>query len=420
MAESPASTTDTTDASGHAVPAVRRREITDAELLEVPTEKRQLLAASQIFLSDEPLTEDLLRMTNEALVEELQQRFQRHLEDHYERSGLKKKVVMLCTEHARDPAGSLDEEICHLVAQNCGHEGTWTRELPVILSAFDRTGYNCTLGSAMLQTALQDAGFTRVHTVLRAGHYCVIRELDDGSLKLLDATSLQTEHKGEPNERLIGYVRTFPKAEVVERKNIPQPGGREGFAFTLRTHEKDSIGGLTNRADGGFEQSFFANDPSIKIDIGIALENLSEIKLDAAKAQEDAKPPLAIDAYKEAVVAYLMGGSNATPLDESAIVEIAEANFQPINELVDAAQRTFEGKGPVPDPYAFLESPSLSPNPDRGAPPDPRDFSGSSEHYREALRICERYPLLYDVDFAALRKRFNLFHGYDHLKKYAA
>jgi hypothetical protein len=111
-----------------------------------------------------------------------------------------------------------------------------------------------------------------------------MRELDDGSIKLLDTTSLITANKGSPQERLVGYVRTFPPSQIMDRQIVAEPGNRSGFAFTVRDDKPDTIGGITHEKNGHYEERFYANDPSIKIDLSIALENLSEIKDDAKKA----------------------------------------------------------------------------------------------------------------------------------------
>jgi hypothetical protein len=244
-----------------------------------------LLHAAQTFLMDEPVTCDMLTMNDTNLIEELQQRFQHHLERYYEKSGLKQKVIDLCGEHTRHPTGEpLDEAICHLIAQNSQDHGTWMLELPALLTTFRKKGYNCTLGSALLQTALQGVGIQNTRTVLREGHYIVMRELDDGSIKLLDTTSLITANKGSPQERLVGYVRTFPPSQIMDRQIVAEPGNRSGFAFTVRDDKPDTIGGITHEKNGHYEERFYANDPSIKIDLSIALENLSEIKDDAKKA----------------------------------------------------------------------------------------------------------------------------------------
>ncbi len=375
-----------------------------------------LLLTAQAFLMDEPITHEMITMDDADLMEELQLRFQSHLERYYEASGIKQKVVNLYSQRTKHPAKEpLDEGICNIIAENSQDDGTWALELPAFHKEFQKKGYNCTLGSALLQTALEDAGMTDARTVLRAGHYVVMRELDDGSIKILDATSVSTVDKDTPEERLVGYARTFPADKVTNRTKIAEPGNRSGTAFTLCADTPDAIGGFTERNAAQYEQHFYANPPSIKINIAIALENLSEIKDDARKANQNEQHNfLAIDAYRQAVAEYILS-TNAIPLHKNDLRTIERENFQPFNELVDAANRAFEGSAPAPNPYDFLQSSLLKQHPGSGAPPDPRNFVGSSEKYQEAKMICDRFPQLYTLDFATLKKQFGLFNGYDHL-----
>ena len=290
----------------------------------------------------------------------------------------------------------------------------------MLRTLYPTAGYNCTMGSALLQMALRDVGFDDARTVLRQGHYVTARLLPDGSVKILDATSMHTEDAGTEHERLAGYVRTFPPSQVRDRREVEEPGGRRGIAFTLVTDEEDEIGGLSREHEGRFEQRFYANDASVKIDFAIALENLSEIKDDAKKAERpDEHLALAIDEYREGVRAYLVA-NNETPIDARALREIARANFQTLNELTAAAQAAFASRGPAPDPFDFLHSPLLRRREGAEQPPDPRQYAGSAEWYEEARMLCERFPQLRGLDFAALKERFGLFHGYDYLKGEAA
>ncbi len=261
---------------------------TSEQIDSLPNATKMLLHAAQTFLMDDPITRDMLTMNHSDLIEELQQRFQRHLERYYEQSGLQQKVIDLCSERTRNPTEEpLDEAICHLIAQNSQDDGTWMLELPALLKTFHKKGYNCTLGSALLQTALQEVGIQHVHTVLRTGHYIVLHELNDGSIKILDPTSLMTTNKGTPKERLVGYVRTFSPSQIINRREIAEPGNRRSFSFTVQDDKPDHIGGITHECKGHYEEHFYANDPSIKIDISIALENLSEIKDDAKRATDE-------------------------------------------------------------------------------------------------------------------------------------
>jgi hypothetical protein len=150
------------------------------------------------------------------------------------------------------------------------------------------------------------------------------------------------------------------------------------------------------------------------MDLAIALENLSEIKDDAAKIESEQSTPFDIDAYREALVAFIRE-NNTTDLSDTDIAEIANSNRQPIEELTQAASSFYEQAGQIPNPYDFLSSPLLKPKQELTQPPNPKDFTGSSERYEQASELCKKYPELKTLDYKAVQSKLALFDGHDYL-----
>ncbi len=234
----------------------------------------------------------------------------------------------------------------------------------------------------------------------------VIREPGDGSIKLYDPTSLSTK-----DGRLVGYSREFTESEI----NRKQEADGIGFGFELTSDTEDKIGGFMKPDDDGkYRQSFFAYEPRVKMDIAIALENLSEIKDDAAKLESEQTLPFDIDAYREALVAFVRE-NDTTKLSDADIAEIANSNRQPIEKLTQTASSFYEQGGQIPNPYDFLSSPLLKPKQELTQLPNPKDFAGSSERYEQARELCKKYPELKSLDYKAIQSKLALFDGHDYL-----
>lgn len=369
-------------------------------------ERRALLTVANSLLS-EGLTTEVAELDDRQLVEQLQTKFQENIENHYRKTGFADKIKALPIRENLNPTGiPLDEQAVNLVAEESQGTHGWVDMLPNLRKEDQQAGLNCTMGSALLHLALEDLGFDQVRTVLRAGHHVVIRETDDGSIKLYDSTSLSTK-----DDRLVGYSREFTAGEIKRKQDVPG----KGFGFELTSDTEDKIGGFMEADDDGqYRQSFFAYEPKIKMDLAIALENLSEIKDDAAKLESEQSTPFDIDAYREALIAFVRE-NNGTELSDADIAEIANSNRQPIEELTQAASSFYEQGGQIPNPYDFLSSPLLRAKQELTQPPNPKDFAGSSERYEQARELCKKYPELKTLGYKAVKSKLALFDGLDYL-----
>ena len=369
-------------------------------------ERRALLTVANSLLS-EGFTTEVTELNDRQLVEQLQAKFQENIESHYRQTGLADKIKALPIRESLNPTGiPIDEQAVNLIAEESQGTHGWVDMLPNLRKEAQQAGLNCTMGSALLHLALEDLGFDQVRTVLRKGHHVVIRETGDGSLKLYDPTSLSTKEG-----RLVGYSRKFATTETKRKQDVPG----KGFGFELISDGEDKIGGFMEAdEDGKYRQSFFAYEPEVKMDLAIALENLSEIKDDAAKIESEQTTPFDIDAYREALVAFIRE-NNSTDLSDADIAEIDNSNRQPIEELTQTASSFYEQDGQIPTPYDFLSSPLLKPKQELTQLPNPKDFAGSSERYEQARELCKKYPELKTLDYKAVQSKLALFDGHDYL-----
>ncbi len=384
------------------------------QAFETEPEYRQVfLKIAEDFLTEERTTEELIQLEDNDLGQEIQKRFQQSIVRHFERSGLADKIDALRLAHHIDPKGvPLDEKALHLIA--CASEGThgWIDMLPSLRNQYASAGMNCTMGSAMLHLALEKLGYSGVHTVLRKGHHVVIQELPDGGIKLYDPTSLSTVEN-----QLVGYVRTFADEHVTHKQDVNEKSNAQGFAFTLNSDRQDKIGGFHDEADktGSYQQSFYAYDPDIKMDVAIALGNLSEIQDDAVQAEQGGEHvSFDLDAYRAVLIDFIRA-NNDTDLSDEAVTEIAQQNKQTIEELLQVAEKAFHGDSSPPNPFDFLESTLLHPKRSLSAIPNPKDYVGSSERYDQAAELCTKYPELKKLHFSETLKRFDLFDAHDFL-----
>ncbi|MEI8253209.1 MAG: hypothetical protein WCG25_05715 [bacterium] len=79
--------------------------------------------------------------------------------------------------------------------------------------------------------------------------------------------------------------------------------------------------------NGEYQNTFFSYDTPIKMDISIALGNLSEIK-DTTLFD--------VDKYSMALIEFLKK-NNKLPLSDDIIEKIIKLNYQPIEELKQSA-----------------------------------------------------------------------------------
>jgi len=372
-------------------------------------ERRALLTVANSLLS-EGLAVEMTKLDDQQLVEQLQAKFQENIKSHYLQTGLADKIRELPIRENLDPTGiPLDEQAVNLIAEESQGTHGWVDMLPNLRKEAQQAGLNCTMGSALLHLALENLGFDKVRTTIRSGHSIVTRETDDRGLVLYDATSLSTK-----NDKFVGYSRKF-EADQIKRK---QDVTGKGFGFELISDTKDKIGGFKEAGeDGQYRQSFFAYEPEVKMDLAIALENLSEIKDDAAKDESEQTTPFNIDSYREALVAFIRE-NNTNNLSDENIAEIRNSNRQQIEELTQEASSFYENGGQIPNPYDFLSSPLLQAKQELTQLPDPKDFkdfTGSSERYKQARELYEKYPELRTFDYKAVKSKLALFNGNDYL-----
>jgi hypothetical protein len=365
--------------------------------------KEIIVRNTQSFLLRPDDASSMKSLGEKELGETIQAKFQDNLVAHYEESGLMKKISQLrkLDESVRD-----DEALNLVATESQGGHG-WLDMLPNLRKLDDQAGMNCTMGSAMLHIALEELGYDGVRTVIRKGHSVVLREYPGGGIKLYDATSLSTI-----KDRLVGYSRTFSSEQIKDQQDVTEHGDRSGFSFTIVTDEEDKIGGITEKTtEGKYTQKFYAYDPSTKMDVAIALENLSEIKDDVVVEPEKS---FDIDGYKQALVRFVKL-NNSSELTNEQLEEIARMNTQPIEELVQAAERAFRGEVEPPNPFDFIEGDLLSPKDELSPVPNPNEYKGSSERYNHAKMLITKFPELAKLDFAQTRKQLDLFDAHDYL-----
>jgi len=241
------------------------------------SERRVFLKVVNLLLGSERLTANITELNNRQLIKQLQMRFQENIKNHYRETGLANRIDTLSVREKINPTNiPLDEQAVNLIAEESQGTHGWVDMLPNLREEVQQAGLNCTMGSAFLHLALESLGFNQVRTVLRAGHHVVIRRMNGGSIKLYDTASVLSTKDG----RLVGYSREFLSNKIKNKQEVPG----KGFGFELISDTEDKIGGFIKSGnDGKYRQSFFAYEPEIKMDLAIALENLSEIKDDAAK-----------------------------------------------------------------------------------------------------------------------------------------
>jgi len=380
------------------------------DLLEgEPQERKVFLKTAQDFLIDGKIDEETLRLEDKELTKKLQAEFQENLERYFKESGLSDEIEILAVrEKLQQAEVPLDEQALNLIARKSEGVHGWVDMLPNLRKQYKDSGMNCTMGSAMLHLALEKLGYSGVRTVLRKGHSVVFREIDDGSIQFYDPTSLSTV-----NEKLVGYSRKFTPDQITNRKEVEESENKKGFAVTLEIGEADKIGGFSEADEKGkYAEKFYAYDPSTKMDIAIALENLSEIKQDAEKLGTPESKPFSQEAYKTALADFVRQ-NNTRELSNEDIKRIGQENRQTIEELLQAAEKSFKGEAQPPNPFDFLQSDLLTPKAEIENIPDPKTFIGSSERYEQAKELCEKYPELKDLDFKTVKEKFGLFDGYE-------
>lgn len=214
---------------------------------------------------------------------ELQTLTQEAYEQHYKNSGMADQVDGLRQSGSED----LDSAALGLVSDLASRgEGAWIATFPNLRKP--DSGMDCTMAAAMLTLSLKDLGYENVHTVLRSGHYEVMRDLGDGKIKLYDPATRVTGDDGITR----GYEREFDGVKT----GHDQSGG---LKFEIQTDEPDYPGGIRDKKDGKYTRKFYAFGSGVLVDLAIVLENLDSMKTGAEGVEsEDMESPVENDVWK--------------------------------------------------------------------------------------------------------------------------
>ncbi|MSU60436.1 MAG: hypothetical protein EXS52_00785, partial [Candidatus Staskawiczbacteria bacterium] len=296
------------------------------EELEGRELRKQFIQTAKDFLTDDFVEADIEGLSNEELGEHIQRKFQENLENFFKSSGLEEEIKK----------GKDDDELLQLITHKTAGVGGWADMLPNTIKENKGAGMNCTMGSAMLHTALEKLGFENVRTVLVKGHHIVLRELENGSIKLYDSGSKTTK-----DGKLLGYSQTFTPEQITNKEEVDENSGRKGFSFIVNRGERDDWGGFhIPDKDGNFTKKLYAYDPSIKMDVSIALDNLGCVEADA-KEIGGVKDRQFIDEsnYLQQVAEFLRQ-NNQTELTDEDLRTIARENTDAKTEFMKVAEQS--------------------------------------------------------------------------------
>lgn len=365
------------------------------------TEKQEvretLIKIAQDFLMDDTIDgAEISKMSDRELGEYIQVKFQKNLENFFEQSGLAEAV-----KECKD-----DEEVLHLIANKSEGVHGWMDMLPNLIKLEPKAGMNCTMGSASLHIGLEALDYQNVRTVVVKGHSIVLRELEDGSIKLYDSNS-----KSTVDGKLVGYTHTFSPEQISNRAAIEEKAGRQGFKFTLERGEKDEQGGFHMAdSEGKFSKNFYAYDPSIKMDIAIAIGNLSEIKKDAETlgGVEDL-PMIDRNDYLRALASYIRR-NNTIELSNEDIETIGRENPKAVDKILEQALECLISGDAPPNPFDYLKSDLIKPRAAMEPPPPVNLFTKDAEERHEhAKKLVSRNPELKSLDYDKTKMQFELF-----------
>jgi len=369
------------------------------KLSEANSAIKSLLNISPVLFNPDEDLSILQGVDKTKLAEIIQNKFQNNIKSYYHKCWLWKKVEELKLKNdLQNWDMPLDEQALNLITKESVGINGWTDMLPNFHTERDwdkKIGLNCTLASALLHIALEHLWFKNIRTTLRKWHHVVTREMEDGWIKLYDPTSSKDDN---------WYFKIFTKDQIKHKKEVYD----KWYSFSLSTKDEDKIGWFSKLKNGEYQNTFFSYDTPIKMDISIALGNLSEIK-DTTLFD--------VDKYSMALIEFLKK-NNKLPLSDDIIEKIIKLNYQPIEELKQSAILYFKlwnRDTTVPNPYDFLQSEYLIPANNIKDIPNPIDFNGFSERYKQAQNLLKKYPALNNLDFQSIKKQLKLFDGYDYL-----
>jgi hypothetical protein len=158
--------------------------------------------------------------------------------------------------------------------------GAW---LPIEYQRYEGTKMECTLGSAMVKLALEEAGSPDARTALLKEHQVAIRNNEDGSITIFDPT---TTHTTEGQRH--GFMADFSADQVVDKQNVyDKQGNLRGQKFRVETKEKPEHTGMFDSFDEErqvYYRDFFTSEPDTLVELSVVLENLDN---DQYKARYD-------------------------------------------------------------------------------------------------------------------------------------
>lgn len=243
---------------------------------------------NQVLFFEPVESVDTTTLSNTQLAVVLNKNFQKAIEQFYTKSRLQEGVTNISKNYRGD---NLDEEVLNFITEKS--VATTDKQillgspmLPKYVLENPKVGMECTLASAMLFCALKQVGYKNLRTVYLKGHQVLLQELADGCIKLYDPATRSTI-----NGETKGFAAVFNKDEIIEKRDFKEPNGEKGYSFKIKTKRKSESTGLFEERDsqGYSSKSFYAFGPCTLIDLGIALENLDEIKEKYLKGDKLAK-----------------------------------------------------------------------------------------------------------------------------------
>lgn len=263
--------------------------------------RQTIIDLSNDFFLNQSLGLEDTKLSDHELGQRVESGFQENIKQYYQDSGTREEVTKLIQESRKKPIEDLDDRILDLIMSRSSEEGDpegihgVTGTLPNFNRLFDRANFECTLASAMLKLALNDAGFRDARTALITGHQLVVRKLADGSIKYLDSATRVTG----ADRVMHGFSHTFSSDQVEYLDNF---GDTDHSAYSFRItvpEDSPSLSGplqeILDHSGNTFSKNVYVNSADLLINLSTALGNLSEV---SKKAQHgDLKATAFVEQY---------------------------------------------------------------------------------------------------------------------------
>jgi hypothetical protein len=243
-----------------------------------------LFRVSEAFFSEDTISYPGEAIEGKVLKEILQRTLDKNIRDFYKNSDLSELVERLDASDS-----DVDEKALHLVTIFSQGDSRVTMdedtvqiacELPNFHKAYENeTGQNpgarCTLAGSLLHIALEKLGYEGVRCVQVDGHYVVLREMDDGSIKVYDPTASNVTQNAEGTREVKGFAHTFGREDVMKKFEEDNT-----YQLVLKSSARIEHTDLFSVQDseGNYVRGFYALNPHTLMDVGTALENLSLLK----------------------------------------------------------------------------------------------------------------------------------------------